>query len=146
MSWREQSYLKLSSFDSTSVFQFIYTITLNVRNDYLAPKPYREYPNFWTKCTVSKGHYDPLNILVNYILRPIILINIKAIGPTKSEELHSQSDAGGRTNRRTNRQAKKLYPLKLLYAGKKLYPLKLLYAGIKTNIDILLSEHDMFLK
>jgi len=37
------------------------------------------------------GHYTPPNNMVDYPSRPIILPNMKAIGPPNSEQLHSQS-------------------------------------------------------
>ena len=53
-----------------------------VRNNYPAPKLYRNYPNFYT---VSKEHYALLNNMVDYTLLPIIISYMIAIGPTTSE-------------------------------------------------------------
>ena len=65
--------------------------------------------------------------MINYISGPIILPIMKAIGPTTSEELHSQKYRGTdkRTNKheRTDRQTEKLYASTLSYAGHKNYNL-----------------------
>ena len=40
--------------------------------------------------TASKGHYDPLNNMVDYTPWPVIVSYMKAMAPKTSEELHSQ--------------------------------------------------------
>lgn len=62
---------------------------------------------FQQKYSVSKGRYVPLNNMVDYASWLIILLNMKAFGPTSPEEFHSQSEA--MTDERTDKPKKKLY-------------------------------------
>ena len=55
-------------------------------------KSYNSYKNHWIKM----AWYN----MINYTSWPIILPNMKVIGPTNSEELHSQSETG-QTNQKT---------------------------------------------
>ena len=59
----------------------------------------------------------PWDNMLNYTSCPIVLSSIKTIGPTTSEELHLQSEAG-RTNKWTNQQRNRKSICSMLsYAG-----------------------------